>query len=86
MDEKGTEAAAATAMVGSRRSLKRLHRSENDVVFRADHPFLFFIRDMDSDLDKTVTVPIIMGRVSEPLSRARNNDADLEDLLDWITE
>ncbi len=57
VDEKGTEAAAATAVVmpraGSAAPAKPLE-------FKADHPFLFFIRDNASGL------VLFMGRVADP--------------------
>jgi len=43
VNEEGTEAAAATAVVGV-----TAVRPEEIPVFRADHPFLFLIRDNDS--------------------------------------
>jgi len=43
VNEEGTEAAAATAMVMMNRCM-RINRVE-PVEFRADHPFLFFIRE-----------------------------------------
>jgi serpin B len=45
VDERGTEAAAATAVVALAGSAPP---SEPPVVFKADHPFLFFIRDPKS--------------------------------------
>jgi serpin B len=54
VNEKGTEAAAATAVVMARVSF------EQPTVFRADHPFMFLIRD-------TATGSILfLGRVVEP--------------------
>jgi serine protease inhibitor len=56
VDEKGTEAAAATAVVmpeGSGAPRKMIE-------FKADHPFLFFIRDSASGLI------LFMGRVADP--------------------
>ena len=53
VDEEGTKAAAATAMVGTRSS-----RNE----FRADRPFLYFIRETTSG-----TI-LLMGRVVNPRS------------------
>ena len=54
LDEEGTEAAAATAVVVEYTSVDPMPE------FRADHPFLFFIRD-------NVTESILfLGRVSEP--------------------
>jgi serine protease inhibitor len=56
VDEKGTEAAAATAVVMERAAAL----PEKLVEFRADHPFLFFIRDNASGLI------LFMGRVADP--------------------
>jgi serpin B len=57
VDEKGTEAAAATAVSMMTRALApRTPPAE----FKADHPFLFFIRDDGSGLI------LFMGRVSDP--------------------
>ncbi len=52
VDEVGTEAAAATAVVGETDSLPP--------EFRADHPFVFLIRD---DLTGAI---LFMGRVADP--------------------
>ena len=60
VNEEGTEAAAATAVVmwGGKSAAV-----ENPVpVFRADHPFIFFIQD-----DETGTI-LFMGRVVDPSS------------------
>lgn len=57
VDEKGTEAAAATGVV---MSVTSAPPPEEPVVFRADHPFLFVIRD-----DATGTV-LFMGRLVDP--------------------
>jgi len=57
VNEEGTEAAAATAVVIATESAAV---PQPPVPFRADHPFLFFIRD-------TATNTILfMGRVTEP--------------------
>ena len=59
VDEKGTEAAAATALtlrVGG------LAPTTPPIEFRADHPFVFFVRDV------TVGSVLFMGRVVEPKS------------------
>jgi len=56
VDEKGTEAAAATAVI---MDLKSAGPREVP-VFKADHPFLFFIRDKE-----TGTI-LFMGRVEDP--------------------
>jgi serpin B len=60
VDEKGTEAAAATA-VSMMRAGSAAPR-DAPIVFRADHPFLFFIRDNASG------VVVFMGRVADPSS------------------
>ncbi len=57
VDEKGTEAAAATAVMARAGAAPR---QEEPIDVRADHPFLFFIRDT-----KTNAV-LFMGRVLDP--------------------
>ena len=57
VDEEGTEAAAATGVV---MRLNAIAREPPVPVFRADHPFLFLIRD-----DNTGAV-LFIGRVSNP--------------------
>jgi serine protease inhibitor len=57
VDEKGTEAAAATAAIMKVRSTRT---SKKRPVFRADHPFLFLIRD-----EKTGSI-LFVGRVRNP--------------------
>lgn len=61
VDEKGTEAAAATAlgMATGAAALPKIKVLE----FRADHPFLFFI------VDKPTGLVLFMGRVADPSSR-----------------
>lgn len=58
VDEKGTEAAAATAVVMVGTSLPE---PEEPVTFRADHPFLFLIRHNQS---KSI---LFLGRVINPV-------------------
>ena len=60
LDEKGTEAAAATAAVMMARTAMRPRETQK---FRADHPFLFFLRDTQSGMI------LFMGRVADPESR-----------------
>jgi serpin B len=55
--EEGTEAAAATAVVVARASAPLRSR-----VFRADHPFVFAIRDVRSNSI------LFLGRVTDPRS------------------
>jgi serpin B len=57
VNEEGTEAAAATAIV--MRSLA-VTRKQPPIVFRADHPFIFLIRDNRSG------GILFMGRVTDP--------------------
>jgi len=58
VDEKGTEAAAATAVIMLRDG--SAPPKEKPAEFRADHPFLFFIRDNASGM------LLFMGRVADP--------------------
>jgi serpin B len=57
VNEEGTEAAAATAIV--MRSMA-MAREEQPQVFRVDHPFAFLIRDNRSGAN------LFMGRVTDP--------------------
>jgi serpin B len=56
VDEKGTEAAAATAVSMAEAAAAMARPLE----FRADHPFLFFLRDNETGL------VLFMGRVTNP--------------------
>lgn len=58
VDEQGTEAAAATAVV-MQKAMATM-RPPQQVEFKADHPFLFFIRDQASGMI------LFSGRVMEP--------------------
>ncbi|AKT38565.1 serpin family protein [Chondromyces crocatus] len=60
VDEQGTEAAAATGVIMGVRSAAP--RPEPIVDFHADHPFLFFIRDVRSGMI------LFVGRVEDPAS------------------
>jgi serpin B len=61
VDEKGTEAAAATAVVMERATaMPPRFRPPPPPVFRADHPFVFLIRDNRSG------GILFMGRVTDP--------------------
>ena len=55
VDEKGTEAAAATGVVMNARGMP-----PKPFEFKADHPFLFFV------LDKASGLILFMGRVADP--------------------
>lgn len=57
VDENGTEAAAATAVIMMRASMEM---PGTPVTFRADHPFLFLIRD------RATGSILFMGRVADP--------------------
>ena len=57
VNEEGTEAAAATGIV--MRSMA-MARPQPPIVFRADHPFLFLIRDNQSG------AILFMGRINDP--------------------
>jgi serpin B len=59
LDEEGTEAAAATGLVMSLRAVMPPSQ-QPPIVFRADHPFLYMIRD-----DHTGCI-LFMGRVADP--------------------
>jgi serpin B len=59
LDEKGTEAATAAALVMEGRS----RHAEPKLEFHADHPFLFFLRDVRSGMI------LFMGRVADPSAR-----------------
>jgi serpin B len=56
VDEKGTEAAAATGVVMARASAALAPPP----VFRADHPFVFLIRDLESGSI------LFLGRLARP--------------------
>ncbi|MBN1872314.1 MAG: serpin family protein [Candidatus Omnitrophica bacterium] len=55
VNEEGTEAAAATGVV-----MKTLSMPEERVIFTADHPFIFFIRD---NVSGSI---LFIGRVADP--------------------
>lgn len=57
VDEKGTEAAAATAVVIGVTSAPA---PEDPQIIKIDHPFLFFIRDRETN------ATLFMGRVLNP--------------------
>ncbi len=59
VDEEGTEAAAATAVVMDVGTAPPSDRPE-PVLFHADHPFLFLIRDRDTG------IILFVGRVADP--------------------
>ena len=60
VNEEGTEAAAATAVIMSPRSA-RIQEPTEPPVFRADHPFVFMIRDNRND------AILFVGRIMNPL-------------------
>jgi len=60
VNEKGTEAAAATAIVMRATAMRREAPEPPPVVFRADHPFLFILLDTRSGS------MLFLGRVADP--------------------
>ena len=60
VNEKGTEAAGATAVVVGRAMAMPPHKP---VIFRADRPFVFILRDRVSGL------VLFMGRVADPTAK-----------------
>jgi serpin B len=60
VDEQGTEAAAATAIVMYATAMHREFPEPPPIVFRADHPFLFILRDTKSGS------MLFLGRVTDP--------------------
>ena len=56
VDEEGTEAAAATAL----EHFTAAHSGPRGIEFRADHPFLFLVRD-----ERTGAI-LFMGRLERP--------------------
>ena len=55
--EEGTQAAAATAVVLGYKSSRIVQLPPPPVIFHADHPFLYLIRDVESG------VILFMGRM-----------------------
>jgi serpin B len=60
VNEQGTEAAAATSIVMRALAMRSQQPEPPPVVFRADHPFLFLIRQTQSG------AILFMGRVDDP--------------------
>ncbi len=60
VDEQGTEAAAATAIVMYATAMRRDFPEPPPIVFRADHPFLFILLDAKSGS------MLFLGRVIDP--------------------
>jgi serpin B len=60
VNEQGTEAAAATAIGMTAAAMRMPEQQPPPIVFRADHPFLFMIRDT-----KTGAI-LFLGRVDDP--------------------
>jgi serpin B len=59
VNEEGTEAAAATGII-MRATAVRIPRPEEPPVFRADHPFVFAIRDNRNG------AVLFIGRLADP--------------------
>lgn len=60
VNEEGSEAAAVTAIVGGTTATTAEPIRIPPIVFRADHPFLFFLRD------RVTGAILFMGRVNAP--------------------
>jgi len=60
VNEQGTEAAAATAIAIFATAMRRQENEPPPIVFKADHPFLFLIRDVQSGSI------LFLGRVTNP--------------------
>jgi serpin B len=60
VNEQGTEAAAATAIVMRALAMRAQQPEPPPIIFRADHPFLFLIRQTQSG------AILFMGRVDDP--------------------
>ncbi|WP_353570908.1 serpin family protein [Candidatus Albibeggiatoa sp. nov. BB20] len=59
LDEKGTEAAAATAVIMTRSGMLERHPKPT-IEFKANHPFLFLIKD------NTTHSLLFLGRITDP--------------------
>lgn len=57
VSERGTETAAATGLTARANALRM---TEQAVIFRADHPFIFLIRDTRTE------VALFVGRLMKP--------------------
>ncbi len=71
VNEEGTEAAAATAV--TMRALAMRAPEQAPPVFRADHPFVFLIRDNRSDSI------LFMGRMADPSKLGTGPKNDLSE-------
>jgi serpin B len=60
VDEQGTEAAAATAVIMLSMAMRPSAPPPPPIIFRADHPFLFLIRDNSSG------AILFLGRLTDP--------------------
>jgi len=60
VNEEGTEAAAATAVTMQRAMASPFYKPPPIPIFRADHPFLFAIRDRKSG------TLLFLGRMADP--------------------
>lgn len=60
VNEQGTEAAAATAIAIVGMAMQRPNNEPPPIVFDADHPFLFLIRDQETG------AILFLGRVTDP--------------------
>ncbi|MGB7134611.1 MAG: serpin family protein, partial [Acidobacteriaceae bacterium] len=60
VNEQGTEAAAATSTIMVATAMRMPQPEPPPIVFRADHPFLFMIRDVGTG------EILFLGRVEDP--------------------
>ena len=60
VDEQGTEAAAATAVAMAGMAMRPMAPPPPPIIFRADHPFLFLIRDSSSG------AILFLGHLADP--------------------
>lgn len=75
VDEKGSEAAAATAIM-MMPSIAAPGKTPEPLIFRADHPFVFFIYDNQNGLI------LFMGKVFDPSSQ--NSMSEEPSIPNWI--
>ncbi|OJJ20308.1 hypothetical protein BKI52_17745 [marine bacterium AO1-C] len=61
VNEKGTEAAAATAVIMGKESVTSTKRPILPKIFKADHPFMFIIKD-----NKTNSI-LFIGKLNKPM-------------------